>query len=255
MDRLFKPTPGRSGLHSPLVGMLINIEADDGSMRRRTVLTLLGAVAAGGCLESDGAARTDAQTTEVVTGTAGELTVSGSGSEQTTSVRLGSRLTIASYEHRPADGEFTAQLVERGNPDNAILLNVAGDSTGRTAFGLSEGVYRLDIEADGDWTVSVTQPETADIEASAEPLPTIQDGSGSDVRGPFELDGPTDVTAVYSGNDDFNVEMLDRGGRSVAPNLFDETGSFSGEATLDHRGYGWFDVTTTGDWSLDIEPQ
>lgn len=224
-------------------------------MRRRTALALLGGFGATGCLGSDGnTGTTTGSVAGTGTGEPGQLALSGSGAERTDAFALEAGLAVATFDHHPAGGGFNAQLVDVAHPNDTILLNVLGEDAGRTAFGLDGGEYRLEVDGTGEWTVGIDQPRSDEVAATAEPLPTVQDGDGSDVRGPFELDGTVDVTATYDGQDEFGVEVLDERGASVAPNLFDRIGSFDGTATFDHRGYGWFDVTTTGTWSIDVEP-
>lgn len=224
-------------------------------MHRRTVLALVGGVVSCGCAgpgaapgnESAGETRTDTGTVRPE-----PVRLSGSGTGSEGPFALGPGLTVVSFDCRPTDAEFVAQFVKSDNPDDTELLNALGETSGRTAFGVPGGEYELSVETEGEWTVTVEQPGADDVEAAA-PIPTTEDGDGSDVRGPFEFAGAVDVFATHEGDEEFDVEVLDERGGSIADNLFDTTGPFEGEATFTHGGYGWFDVTTLGSWSLDVE--
>jgi hypothetical protein len=84
-------------------------------------------------------------------------TFNGTGPEASPLFSLGDALTTFDMSH-DGSSNFAIWLLDSNGDLVDLLVNEIGDFDGSTAIGVpAAGVYILDIEADGDWTVSVHQ--------------------------------------------------------------------------------------------------
>lgn len=175
-------------------------------------------------------------------------TIDGSGQTVVDDISLGGALTAVLFEH---DGErnFIAELE---GPNDELLVNEIGSITGATAVPTEAGEYIIDVDADGDWSLTIAQPFAPDEEIRTPPVEAS--GEGHDVVGPVEIDETVTIAGSHDGERNFIVQGYDEdaSGRLAGELVFNEVGEFEGETRADPRGIVWFDVEADGEWTLEI---
>lgn len=173
-------------------------------------------------------------------------TFEGSGQDVRQGVQLDSGLTTVEATH---DGE-SSFVVSLANDSEVggTFINAIGTFDGAQASLIDGGEYALDIDADGDWTVSIAQPRVA----TGQSLPQSFEGEGPAVIGPVDISGTVDASSEHDGRLSFIVEIFPQQGSSSEV-IFNDVGSFEGETTASFDGVGWINVRADGSWSLDLE--
>src|SRR5450756_2589875 len=92
-----------------------------------------------------------------------------------------------------------------------LLVNTIGSYDARKAEGITKaGTYIMDVEADGDWTVTVEQPRPSD----APGLPQTFTGTGRTVSPFFSLpSGLITVDMSHNGQANFVIWLLAKDGQ------------------------------------------
>jgi hypothetical protein len=139
-------------------------------------------------------------------------------------------------------------LVPSGSGTENIFTNAIGQYSGETASLVDEGEYILDVDADGDWSITVRQPRAK----SGESPPVSLSDSSNQVYGPFEFEGTSVATGSHSGDSNFVVEVYPVNGIFQTV-VFNEIGTFDGETTFNFNGVGYIAVQGNGEWSLSIK--
>jgi len=168
----------------------------------------------------------------------------GEGQTVTDPVALDDGLLVVSYAH---DGDSNVQMWlwnESSDERETLLVNEIGTIEGATAAPISAGNYSLEVVADGNWNVTLVQPNaTAVLEARANATAngTGASGTANETNG-TESDGPetndteptnatnatsvTDAPAIASGN----------GSAVLGPVRFEDsvivTGNYTGESNF-----------------------
>jgi hypothetical protein len=151
------------------------------------------------------------------------------------------------------NGSSNFSVILRGGGNEDLLVNTIGDYSGRTlASDVSPGRYRLQIDADGPWSVELTQPVAR---SSAKRVPGTVQGRGDSViplRAVEDLE-PI-VTGSHQGEGNFAVTITGIGDITGQELLFNEIGNFSGQTitTLPEGGY-LLAVTADGPWKLRFQ--
>lgn len=140
--------------------------------------------------------------------------------------------------------DFVVMLLDGGFP--TTFVDVLGQFEGAALDHVGAGEYDLEIVADGDWEVTVTQPRSA---TGADPALELSD-SIPDYYGPFDFDGTYTVNGAHEGAGNFIMEVKGPGGRNLVIN---EIGVYDGATTFQYSGIGWIDVTAHDEWSIEIE--
>ncbi|MFC7230715.1 hypothetical protein ACFQMM_03615 [Saliphagus sp. GCM10025308] len=180
-------------------------------------------------------------------------TLSGSGQTVTDTITLGGAFTAFDYEH-DGGSNFQVEIInEETGETEEYLVNEIGAVDGVTGVGLPDGSYRLDVNADGDWEITVAQPFPEDSEIHS--LPAEASGEGNDVVGPIELEGNTVVSGKHSGESNFIVEVVDEDATSFLDGeiIFNEIGEFEGETHVSYEGVVWVVVEADGNWELEFD--
>jgi PKD repeat protein len=118
-----------------------------------------------------------------------------------------------------------------------LLVNEIGSFDGSKAIGIdASGLHLLDIQADGDWTITVEQPTPS----SAPSPPQSYTGHGQEFS--------------PAGSANFIVLLLDDQGDWVEL-LVNEIGSFDGSKAIgiDAPGLHLLDIQADGDWTITVE--
>lgn len=176
---------------------------------------------------------------------------SGDGQIVTDEFDLVPGLAVAIFEH---DGESNFQVSLEGETEEPALVNVIGAHEGVAAFAADRGEHLMDINADGEWSVTIAQPFAAPEEIRT--LPVTAEGEGQDVVGPIELEGGVTVSGQHEGESNFQVilyEEEEATGFEGQDVVFNEIGEFDGEARGDLEGIAWVDVNADGSWRLSLE--
>jgi hypothetical protein len=171
---------------------------------------------------------------------------SGSGATVDDGVDIEGGLTVVDASHT-GESNFQVHLV--GGEFDDLFVNEIGNYEGETAGLIDAGTYRLDIEADGDWSIEIRQPRAN----SGDSLPQSVSGNEPEVFGPFEFGGSHVASGSHSGDSNFQVHVYPLEGSFAGELVFNEIGEYSGETTFRHDGIGYVAVVADGEFSVDIE--
>ncbi len=198
------------------------------------------------------AAATDSTSqTEQITEPA-PIELSGTGQKATQKFQLEQGLSEFSMTYR-GGGNFIVWLMDGETGLNIDLLaNEIGSFNGSTAVGITaDGDYILNVQADGPWTVSITQPRQSPTQSA--PL-TLQ-GTGKKASELFTLDyGLKTFEMNYRGADNFIVWLMDDQGNRVDL-LANEIGSFDGSKAIGIPQTGTYllNIESNGKWEISIK--
>ena len=162
-------------------------------------------------------------------------------------------------------GNFIISIVGEGG-DEVLTVNEIGRYTGvrghavrpANIIGLTAGSHRMEVSADGSWTISVVQK----FPSGAQSLPLSVSGNGNDVVTWLKLDeGQPVMSANHTGSGNFIVELIEASG-DAAVLMVNEIGGYQGEHLIkvDPNSFG-FDpvpgiyaiiIQADGDWELRL---
>ncbi len=175
----------------------------------------------------------------------------GSGAEVTDEFSLEPGILTVDFSHT-GERNFIVNMValEGEQWDDELLVNVIGDTEGSSVMSINGGQYQIDVDADGDWSLDLDQPEvTADDQQE---LPVEESGSGSTWLGPFTADGVNEIHGTHDGERNFIVTGHDADGGWEL--MINEIGEYEGSGTFRAGGGAfWIDVEADGNWTLEIE--
>lgn len=238
-------------------------------MQRRTVLGVTATFALAGCLGDDD----DESTTETPTDTPTDtetptdtptdtptptpeeepdpIVHDGAGSTVTDEFELAGGFTVLYFDHEGED-EFSIDLVgpDDGNPS---VFSGIGSVDAVWADGLAGGDWTMEVEADGPWQVVIQQPRIA--EGGGHDPDVVLEGDAAGAYKALDLPGEIEVTGEHLGTGDFVARSLDRNGETHDDTvIFEESGPFQGETTIDFDGTSWIVVQANGSWQLVFDP-
>lgn len=170
------------------------------------------------------------------------IIVEGSGAQVKT-IRLKADAPLVVEAEHTGSSNFAVQLVGQGLDD--LLFNEIGSVSASVVVAEAvKGKYRLDVDADGQWRLRLTQPSP---KAGAKVLPGVVEGSGSTVI-PVRLDQTMQpvVRAKHQGESNFVVSLIGYGGLVEGEELlFNEIGNYSGETLT-------YSELPAGDYLLEV---
>lgn len=173
----------------------------------------------------------------------------GSGSSVESGINVEGGLVVVELTH-DGDSNFQAQLINSdGDPE--YLTNAIGDYDGRVAIYAPAGEYKLDIEADGDWTATVRQPRfsEADVDSASD---ITAEGSQHDYIGPLSFDGGETVIVHAEGEGHLAVWLTDHRGEKVDL-LANDIAPYESESVVTDSGVGLIVIETDrADWRIEI---
>lgn len=173
----------------------------------------------------------------------------GSGTSSEEGLQLSPGPILAEYSHS-GDSNFIVTLVtvDGESYEDVYLSNEIGDAEGSQAATVTaEGEYILDVDADGDWELSLEQPTDPETES----MPFEESGDGSSYIGPFQFDGPTTFQGSHDGESNFIVDAVPIDPSEIgAPGIFNEIGQFEGESTGRVNGVAYLNISADGSWTL-----
>ena len=187
------------------------------------------------------------------TGIAPPITFSGGTQEASPVFHLEEGLAIFEMKHNGST-DFYLQLINyRG--EKAISLSIGKwESRGSTAIHIARsGPHILNVEADSDWVVRITQPAP---DVQLEPPITLR-GFGRKASSMFHLEKGETVFHLENANSAshrFIVRLFDDKGRKIKT-LVNELGDFEGSKTFDVEREGDFllNINSGGVWTVFIE--
>lgn len=173
-------------------------------------------------------------------------TFTGTGSQVTPSFQLqaGALITTASHV---GERNFIVHLVNDLGDDVDLLANEIGNSRSEVlTTRLTAGAYRLEIDADGDWSITITQPKSI----GGRTVPTTFTGTGNAVLGPiFQSNRGVVFDAHHTGQRNFIVKLMktnDIFGALIA----NEIGNASVSSIERLDGSYWISVQADGPWTI-----
>lgn len=180
------------------------------------------------------------------------IELSGTGQKATQKFKLEQGLSEFSMKYR-GSSNFIVWLVDGETGQNVELLaNEIGSFDGSKAVGITaDGDYILNVQADGPWTVIITQPRQSPTQSA--PL-TLQ-GTGQQASELFTLDyGLKTFEMNYRGASNFIVWLMDDQGNRVDL-LANEIGSFNGSKAIGIPQTGTYllDVQADGKWEISVK--
>lgn len=174
---------------------------------------------------------------------------SGSGSRVLTIQITRNQPVVVTATHT-GSSNFVVEII--GPDTHELLVNEIGRYRGQTAWpdGKS-GRYRVKVEADGRWTLSVTQPVPSSGNTR---IPRRLAGVGSRV---IAIRATSDmqpvVAATNRGKDNFAVIIVGYGSTQGQELLFNEIGNYRGETLIENLPAGPYLLVieaTDGTWTL-----
>ncbi|APX96825.1 polysaccharide deacetylase family protein [Natronorubrum daqingense] len=168
------------------------------------------------------------------------------GSTTESGVDLEEGVASASFTH-DGDDEFVVELVADGGGSDVTLVTTDGNTAGESIAAVEEGSYGLEIQADGEWTIDLSQPEVhAD---DLDELGVEASGTGSSFVGPIWAEDDVRLEVAHDGDGEFLVDGYDADGASES--IVSDTGSFDSSRSFSAGGTVWINVEADGDWSLE----
>ena len=177
------------------------------------------------------------------------VTLTGSGQQLTEAFTVDDGLTIATSTHR-GDRNFIVWALDEQGERQDLLVNAIGDYDGATVADLDAGTYRLDVSADGNWTVNIALTE----HTGGLGLPTVFEGDQDAATEAFATDGGLiSFTYEHSGESNFIAWLWTAEGtrEALIANEIGETSGSTGQG-LD-AGLYVLEVAADGDWSITVE--
>lgn len=171
---------------------------------------------------------------------------SGNGSRVTAPFQLLGGLVIASGSH-VGERNFIVQLVDSKGDDVDLLANEIGNASTEVITSRAKaGLYRLEVEADGAWTITMSQPHSI----GGRTLPTTFSGSGNGVAGPFfQSDRAVIFEAHHVGARNFIVQLV-KPGDIFGALIANEIGNADVSSIERVNGSYWISVTADGPWTI-----
>ena len=147
------------------------------------------------------------------------------------------------------DGESNFQVsLEDDSEFGENFINQIGSFDGAQAELVDEGEYLLDVNADGDWELTIRQPGAVE----GEELPVSISGEGPRIFGAVEFEGTGVARAEHSGESNFQVSILPMEGR-FGENVINGIGEWEGEQSYSFDEIGWIDINADGEWSVELD--
>jgi hypothetical protein len=179
------------------------------------------------------------------------IQLAGSGAIATQTFALQKGISIFEISHT-GDSNFVVELLKSNGEWVDMPVNQIGNYSGKKAIGIDKnGTYLLNIEADGNWTVNITQPRPS----SGVKKPITFTGTGDDVPQfmYFKKKGLARFNMSHTGESNFAIWLYDENGKYVDL-LANEIGNYNGSKAvrIPKKGVYLLDITADGSWSVSV---
>ncbi len=184
-----------------------------------------------------------------VTSAQGMSNISGKGMFVTAPFSLNKGLTRFTLTH---DGKsnFIVQLLNQNGEMEALYSNNIGNYEGSRIEYIDSGIHLLNIDADGNWTINITQYTNF----ASVPTKTHFEGYGDTATELFTIPAGTKTFKMtHAGKSNFIVKLLNKDGTNEMY-LANEIGIFEGsKAEFTNNNVYAFNIQADGAWTIDIE--
>lgn len=172
----------------------------------------------------------------------------GSGSSDSPTFDLDEGVLVGNVSH-DGGSEIAVDVTKTsGTERNENLLTTSGNITGESIMAVEDDTYRLAVDADGVWSIELSQPAVHGDEI--EDLPVEAAETGSAFIGPLWTQGDVRVVATHDGDGVFIVDGYGAdGSREI---LVHQTGEFDNSRSYKAGGPVWINVEADGNWTLEV---
>ncbi|TQK49877.1 hypothetical protein FBY35_0153 [Streptomyces sp. SLBN-118] len=177
------------------------------------------------------------------------IKLSGTGQQATSRFTVAEGLAVFRSTCSACKTNFIVTLLDSSGQTKDLLVNAIGTYNGSKGVGMSAGSYRLTIQADSAWTITITQPR----HQAAVSLPHTYSGKGDRIVGPFTANHAATLRGTHRGKANFIVTVLDaKGDLQNLP--FNQVGNFNGSTVTQMISGGpyYLNVTADGTWTLKL---
>ena len=192
------------------------------------------------------------------------INIEGNGDDVTSSFELIEGISIFHMTH-DGDSNIIIRLYESTGDDYVLLVNEIGEYDGSKIAGIkdsytadtSPGDHYFEIDADGNWEITIEQPRPT----SAPKLPRTYSGIGDDVPSAFMLeDGNVKFELSHDGDSNFIVKLYNNDGEYMEL-LVNEIGEYDGSTSIKvgdsytadtSEGIHYLDITADGNWEVKM---
>ena len=200
--------------------------------------------------ETEGSANTESSSSSS-DGGFGPETYSGSGTATEEGLDLTMGPITAEYSHS-GSGNFIVNLItlEGESYQDVLLANIIGQAEGaQVGTASANGGYNLDVQADGDWEITLEQPSNPQPQS----LPFDESGEGPSYIGPYDFSGPTAIQGSHDGESNFIVTPVPVDPSDFGISVFNEIGQFEGSTTARIEGVSYLKIEADGAWTLSTQ--
>jgi hypothetical protein len=178
--------------------------------------------------------------------------LSGTGDQQTAKFPLKAGLAVL-QSLRALDGYYYINLVDAAGQNVTTIASSSGPSDYSSAVNIpADGVYGLDVGADGVWTVNVSQPKGT---FSTPPPQQKWSGRGWQATPLFSLKaGPANFHVVGNGTGVVRATLLDQNGKHVET-IAEQEGKLDVTTTINIAADGVYviDALFDGEWTIEVQ--
>ena len=192
------------------------------------------------------------------------INIEGNGDDVTSSFELIEGISIFHMTH-DGDSNIIIRLYESTGDDYVLLVNEIGEYDGSKIAGIkdsytadtSPGDHYFEIDADGNWEITIEQPRPT----SAPKLPRTYSGIGDDVPSAFMLeDGNVKFELSHDWDSNFIVKLYNNDGEYMEL-LVNEIGEYDGSTSIKvgdsytadtSEGIHYLDITADGNWEVKM---
>jgi hypothetical protein len=178
------------------------------------------------------------------------ITISGNGQQASQRFNLDQGLSIFTMQNTGQSNFIVHLLDSNGNTVDG-LANEIGNFSGSKAEHISNaGSYLFDVDSDGPWTITITQPRPTSAQS-----PSSLNGRGPQATSFFSLpQGLHTFAFTHDGSSNFIVHLLDVNGNTVE-GLVNVIGSYNGSKAvrIDDSGIYLLNIDADGNWTASIQ--
>jgi PKD repeat protein len=177
------------------------------------------------------------------------ITFTGTGDDVTDTFTTEQKLLKVEFSH-DGDSNFIVDLLTEDGEKEELFANEIGPYDASRYFNPPPENYLLDIQADGNWEITIHQSRPD----SGEETPVGWTGQGDTASDVMDLqEGLHTFEFSHDGDSNFIVELYDENGDSIAL-LANEIGSYEGSTAerIPQDGFYVLDIVADGSWTIDV---